>query len=231
MGQPRIFRENPLSLSLPEADFEQWLQESCAAGDVQLTARIKAYARDLGARPASYLESLWRRYHLPRVFLLVEDLYKPPLPWTSDFLHTENGPGPTYSVPASWRVAMNRIERNVERYPGNYIRIAFIVLCCILYKRPLALLGILMALKFLDSLLDHWQQTIHRKQSFIVRMTTWVMQLGVWMVMLYCKVLPTFFLAAFFSFIVVVAHSVLRDPISWPVIGQRQTRRLHQRAH
>jgi len=57
-----------------------------------------------------------------------------------------------YSAVAPWRRAeiKQRLDGNIFTYVGNYLAVIFAIFCCVLYNRPLALLGLIVTVKMWD---------------------------------------------------------------------------------
>ncbi|XP_011627347.1 PRA1 family protein H isoform X2 [Amborella trichopoda] len=135
------FSANPLSLSVPEAAFETWLQET---GYLEtLDTRNIPPCVDRCTTSTGGATSFFSLFAFnPFSKLTVEDLKRQPASWTGEFFDCGLGPSRTYSLPSSVSQARLRIQENIRRYPRNYAYLSLLILCCFLYKIPIALFGL-----------------------------------------------------------------------------------------
>lgn len=236
-----MFAENPLSLSISEPAFQAWLVDSPHENRSQYQSR----SRNPDGHTLSHARSApssgsWQQYvpfldttlnfvkdvlqtlqslPFPEPRISQQDLLKPPVPWTAGFWDCGDGPSTTFALPASWEEGVTRVRKNVQLYIGNYLRLAGCVLLCMLYLRPLSMIGLL-----LIALITHFSMGLalgdevallgyHLSPgSFLLRSLRVCMQIGVFVIMFYCRVFPALLWTTSVSFAVVLTHATLRLP-------------------
>ncbi|MCO5570451.1 hypothetical protein L7F22_024173 [Adiantum nelumboides] len=148
------FVANPLSLSIPPATFEAWLRDG---GHLEVLDKVAIDPPRSSSN--AFISSVLGFAVNPFGNVTVEDLCRPPLPWTGEFWDCGHGLVESYGLPLSsgqWKL---RMGENVKKYMGNYIRLFVLVLACFLYKLPLALCGLLSVLMLWEGirlLLNHF---------------------------------------------------------------------------
>ncbi|KAG6393769.1 hypothetical protein SASPL_144340 [Salvia splendens] len=174
-----MFDPNPLSLSVPESEFESWLRDSGYLEIVDQRAtdlhRISTAAKpsDSAAESATakisssgafivsrFLSRVWTLLSLltfnPFSKLAATDFSGDTPPWTVAFF----GSSESYSFPSSRSQARLRVHENVKRYARNYTTLFFLFFACSLYQLPLALFGLLSCLALWDAFRfsgDRWR--------------------------------------------------------------------------
>jgi len=140
------FSPNPLSLSFSNQDINQWVREGEAL-ERQRVADETRRKEGLGAGGAGghsggsgkhgALGNAKPRFKTP--YLTVSDLKKPAKGWreffAADFFWR------SYKVPRTLTELKLTLDGNVFEFFGNYVTLAFVFLCCVLYNKPKALLG------------------------------------------------------------------------------------------
>ncbi|XP_042028381.1 PRA1 family protein H-like, partial [Salvia splendens] len=179
LNPKQMFDPNPLSLSVPESEFESWLRDSGYLEIVDQRAtdlhRISTAAKpsDSAAESATakisssgafivsrFLSRVWTLLSLltfnPFSKLAATDFSGDTPPWTVAFF----GSSESYSFPSSRSQARLRVHENVKRYARNYTTLFFLFFACSLYQLPLALFGLLSCLALWDAFRfsgDRWR--------------------------------------------------------------------------
>ncbi|KAL8507631.1 hypothetical protein ACS0TY_018247 [Phlomoides rotata] len=167
------FRPNPLSLSVPEPEFESWLRDS---GYLEILDQRTTDLHRLSATPkpsnsaaagpgaadsaissngvllVSLLFSrIWTLLSLltfsPFSKLAAADFSGDTPPWTLAFF----GSLESYSFPSSPSQARLRVHENVKRFPRNYATLSALFFACSLYQLPMALFGLVSCLALWDA--------------------------------------------------------------------------------
>ncbi|KAH7431811.1 hypothetical protein KP509_08G067700 [Ceratopteris richardii] len=199
------FVANPLSLSIPPANFEAWLRD---AG--HLEALDKVAIDPPRASRSAFLSSIIGLVVNPFGNVTVEDLCRPPLRWTGEFWDCGNGLSESYGFPlssAQWKL---RMGDNVKKYMGNYIRLFGVILACFLYKLPYTLCGIILVVLMWEGirmLLNHFKLG---RDSLIHQVLVLLAKIVSALTMIYCKVAFAVCWAGIAGFVVMVIHSSLR---------------------
>ena len=135
------FVANPLSLSVSNEAVGAYVRESAALERRRLAEeqrRRDGAGRGGGGngrgRGASETPHRYKTTHLT-----VSDLRKPPQPWRAFF--ASDFPRRSYALPRSADEARRRLDGNVYEFFGNYLTVAFWVVCSVLYNKPKALVG------------------------------------------------------------------------------------------
>ena len=104
------FNSNPLSLSIPQATLDAWVHEQSPSVDTR------------GRRSAPVNRSL--------AYFTVDDLMQDPKPWREFFAMDRLRDA--YSFPDRWRDTPSRITANIYTFIGNYLRVALVLMLCVL---------------------------------------------------------------------------------------------------
>ena len=140
-----VFAANPLSLSVPEPEFESWLRET---GFLEvLDERTSSKTSVSSAPPPRSSSSFTPTSEFPFFSVIstlisiltvnpfakltLEDFSGPTPPWTFGFL-TSAGKSNSYSWPGESSIARLRIQENVKRYATNYAYLWLIIFACTL---------------------------------------------------------------------------------------------------
>ena len=135
------FVANPLSLSVSNEAVGDYVRENAALERRRLEdarRRREGSGRGGGVRGRGRgSNDTTRRYKTP--YLTVSDLQKPARPWREFF--ASDFPSRSYGLPRSMDEAKLRLDGNVYDFFGNYLALAFLIACAVLYNKPKALLG------------------------------------------------------------------------------------------
>eukprot|EP00976_Prorocentrum_cordatum_P041939 849751-Prorocentrum_minimum.AAC.2 len=104
------FNTNPLSLSIPQHTLDAWVHEQAPHVDAR-SRRNGPVARSLA-------------------YFTVDDLMQNPKPWREFF--AVDRLREAYSFPERWRDAPSRVTANIYTYIGNYLRLALVLMLCVL---------------------------------------------------------------------------------------------------
>ncbi|XP_051151888.1 PRA1 family protein H [Andrographis paniculata] len=165
-----VFAPNPLSLTVPEPEFESWLRDSgyleildqrttdlhrlTAAAEAEAAASKPASSSaaansiaHIGVYFVSQLFSrIWTLLSLltfnPFSKLTTEDFSGDTPPWAPVFF----GSLESYSFPSSASQARLRVHENIKRYARNYASLFVLFFACSLYQLPAALCGLILCL-------------------------------------------------------------------------------------
>lgn len=168
-----MFDPNPLSLSVPEPEFESWLRDS---GYLEILDQRSTDLHRLStaAKPSNsaatpsdsastsitsngvilvsqLFSRIWTLLSLltfnPFSKLAANDFSGDTPPWTLAFF----GSSVSYSFPSSPSQARLRVHENVKRFARNYTTLFVLFFACSLYQLPIALLGLLSCLALWDA--------------------------------------------------------------------------------
>mmetsp|Transcript_35735 Transcript_35735/g.60222 ORF Transcript_35735/g.60222 Transcript_35735/m.60222 type:complete len:199 (+) Transcript_35735:290-886(+) len=183
-----VFRHNPLSLSIPQATLDAWAHEAAPI--------VNASNRRSGNPAGRSIANL-----------TVDDLMQPPKPWREFFAIDRLRDA--YGFPDRiLRDIPGRITENIYTFIGNYLRVALVLMLCVLYKRPLAMLGILVVAKAWDwfrlNSADVDRQGLSYKISYVV------LTIFTWAVLVYAAVTIALFIGALVTIGVICLHGGLR---------------------
>lgn len=190
-GESPITTPNPLSLAIPDATFDAWARELPQA-DMRRLASGQAGSRD--TRTLAHLT--------------VDDLLQKPRPWRNFFAIERVSDA--YGLCHPWRETPARITENIYTYIGNYLRVALVLVLCVLYKCPLALLGIILTAKAWD-----WLRQISSgwdRQSINYKVMYFSMTILTWIVLVCSSVTVVLVLAGAITTGVTCFHAALRLP-------------------
>lgn len=220
------FSENPLSLSVPEEHFRAWASstpEPDAADASQNTLKRTRSGRNSAYRGRSLAQ------------LSVDDLLKQARPWKEFFGGAT--PAREFGVPRSRPEMVYKLSENIYEFIGNYLVIGLLCVVCVLYKRPVALVGILITSKAWDWLAKQEQERNEARDDSSARSSggqpdgsqqqaqnqaaqTRPQQLAqvlvtafTWVVLMLSNVVPAMFIAGFVSVCTTVLHALLRKPV------------------
>lgn len=201
------FKENPLSLSLSQTAFEEWLREN---GHLETLDRTGLDHHLRLPSHSSFREFSKVLKSNAFMNLTVDDLMKKPVSWTGEFFDCGFGPGETYSWPRSISQAKLRMDENIRRYTGNYVVLVAIVFLILLYQMPMALLGIISVILVWDTLRRAGDEWGLERNGYRYRALACVGNTVTVVLMVYCKIALALFWAGIASLLVVTAHSCLR---------------------
>ncbi|EFJ07168.1 hypothetical protein SELMODRAFT_186360 [Selaginella moellendorffii] len=200
------FVVNPLSLCIPQSSFEAWLKDKGFLEILEKCTLDNAIIAGQGSFVA-----LCKLLKLnPFESLTVEDLGKKPVPWTAEFLDCGKGPAETYSWPMSVTQVKFRMDENLKRYTGNYLVLIAITFACVLYKMPLALLGVVSLFGLWDGLRILINKFKIQRHGVLFRLLVALGNVGTMLLLMYCRVALALICAAALSFTVLVLHSSMR---------------------
>ena len=198
---------NPLSLSVSNEAVGAYVRESAALERRRLAEeqrRRDGAGRGGGGngrgRGASEAPHRYKTAHLT-----VSDLRKPPEPWRAFF--ASDFPRRSYALPRSADEASKRLDGNVYEFFGNYLTVAFWVVCSVLYNKPKALVGGYFCYRlwrFARALDDGAPAT------FAAKTRTFVATAVVWAVGLYANVSLAVSYAILITTVLVTAHGCTR---------------------
>lgn len=170
----QMFDPNPLSLSVPEPQFESWLRDS---GYLEILDQRSTDLHRLSTAPnpsnsaasaaaessatlissngafllSQLLSRIWTLLSLltfsPFSKLATNDFSGETPPWTLAFF----GSSDSYSFPSSPSQARLRVHENVKRFARNYTTLFVLFFACSLYQLPIALFGLLSCLALWDA--------------------------------------------------------------------------------
>ncbi|CAI0441466.1 unnamed protein product [Linum tenue] len=167
------FAANPLSVSVPDAEFESWLRDSGYLELIDQHSSSSAAATTVSATSTSdtaaaaatdfdhasltggfFFDSLFPAVSVllsvfstnPFSKLTAADFSAPTPSWTSAFI----GDCGSYSFPSGSHQARLRVTENVKRYARNYATLFIVFFACSLYQMPLALVGLISCLAVWD---------------------------------------------------------------------------------
>jgi len=179
------FEVNPLSLTIQQNAFESWAHEK-----VQKDAASGSKTKSLSTMTA-------------------DDLMEKPRPW-KDFFALDRIKY-AYGLPDNIRRdTVDRITVNVYDYIGNYLRLALVLVLCVLYKNPMALLGIIIIAKSWDWIRVRGVEV--DQQSFIYKLQYILVHILSWILLVFSQVAMALSLASFLTLSVVCFHGALRKP-------------------
>ncbi|CAH9116495.1 unnamed protein product [Cuscuta epithymum] len=167
-----VFPANPLSLSVPEPEFENWLRDSGylevldqrtsdlhRLSSTASTATTPSSSETASATTPcpissgiflsffSFVRTLLSLLTLNPFSKLTSDDFSGETPcWTLNFF----GSCESYSFPSSPAQARLRVHENVKRYSRNYASLFVVFFACSLYQMPLALVGLLSCIALWD---------------------------------------------------------------------------------
>ncbi|XP_021904090.1 PRA1 family protein H [Carica papaya] len=157
-----VFSSNPLSLSVPDSEFESWLRDSghLEVLDDRTTAAAAAATTAGGetnsppsltngfvASLFSYLVTFCSLFTInPFAKLTTDDFSGETASWTLGFFGSSN----SYSFPSSASQARMRVHENVKRFARNYATLSLLFFACTLYQMPLSLVGLIGSLVLWD---------------------------------------------------------------------------------
>lgn len=191
---------NPLSLSVPQSYLDQWAREVPSAAGPR--ARWGG-----GGNSGGGVRTL--------ADLTVDDLIQPPRRWREflalDRMSDAYGvvPGPPLSR-AFLLDTHARLTANVFTFIGNYLRLGLVLVLCVLYKQPLALVGMVLTAKAWD-----WLRSASASMDTTAppyRALYAAVTILTWIVLVVSKVTVVLLLAALISVATVCVHGVLRKP-------------------
>ncbi|KAG0560134.1 hypothetical protein M758_10G151400 [Ceratodon purpureus] len=201
------FKENPLSLSVSQTAFEEWLREN---GHLETLDRTELDHHLRLPSHSSFREFSKAVKSNAFMNLTVDDLLKKPVSWTGEFFDCGFGPGETYSWPRSISQAKMRMDENIRRYTGNYVVLVAIVFLILLYQMPMALVGIISVILVWDTLRRAGDEWGLERNGYRYRALAFVGNSVTVVLMVYCKIALALFWAGIGSLLVVTAHSCLR---------------------
>lgn len=199
------FVANPLSLSIPPANFDAWLRDSGYLEILDECAIDPARSGRCGI-----LSSIFSFVLNPFGNLTVEDLGRPPVPWTGEFWDCGRGLRESYGWPLCGTQLKLRMGENMKRYMGNYLRLFVVIFACFVYKMPITLLGIILVLALWDVIRMFSKSLKLESDSFFHQVLLLFGKIATVVVMIYCKVPLALCWAGLFSFAAVIVHSSLR---------------------
>ncbi|CAI5471161.1 unnamed protein product [Closterium sp. Yama58-4] len=126
--------------------------------------------------------------------LTIEDLKKPPLPWTDSFFGRSQLRS-AYSFPGSWREMGRRVDANFVEFLGNYLRVLLFFLVCVMYKRPVACAGLVGLVRLWHELKRCNAALRVHKDSWRLHTGRFLLQLALWVVAFCFRVVPALSLA------------------------------------
>ena len=171
------FVANPLSLSVSNEAVGDYMRESAALERRRLEEARRR--RDDGGNGRGFRgsnETTTRRYKTP--YLTVSDLRKPAKPWREFF--ASDFPTRSYRAPRSVDEAKTRLDGNVYEFFGNYLTLAFLITCAVLYNKPKALLGgyfLYQMWRRVRSFRDPEESFAHRARTACATAVTWAVGL------------------------------------------------------
>nr|GEZ88106.1 PRA1 family protein H-like [Tanacetum cinerariifolium] len=169
------FSSNPLSLSVPDPNFETWLRDSgyfeildqrtsdlhritttktTTPSPSSTTTPATTTATTTTTVTTNFLLSIFNHIGIllslvtinPFSKLTNEDFAGDTPPWTLGFI----GYSDSYSFPKSRNQGAMRVTENNKRYCRNYATLFIIFFACSLYQRPIALVGLVSSLALWD---------------------------------------------------------------------------------
>lgn len=196
------FAQNPLSLSVPERELRAWAEES---DEVQIPQSRAARGRrgSVASRSLS--------------LLTVEDLMQPPKLW-KEFFSLERMQQ-AYGLPSTYADVSSRITENIYTYMGNYLRMSLVCVLCVLYKRPSALVGVVLTAKAWDWLRINSAGVDQQSYNYKIKYTA--IYIFTWAVIVFSSVTGAMLLAALISTLVVCVHGTFRIPSSRSNVRRR----------
>jgi len=142
---------------------------------------------------------------------------QPPKPWREFF--AVDRLRDAYSLPDRWRDTSSRITANIYTFIGNYLRLALVLMLCVLYKRPVALLGIIVVAKAWDwfrlNSADVDRQGLGYKISYVA------ISLFTWGILVYAAVTIALLIGGSVTCGVICLHGALRRPGALKPKGRR----------
>ena len=198
-SSPMAFTHNPLSMSLSSQDVSSWARESERQRVAEERRRKEGSGGDGKGNGNGHNAP---RFKTP--YLTVTDLKKPALGWRSFF--ASDFFWKSYAMPRSLQEAQLRLDGNVFEFFGNYLTIAFIILCCVLYNKPKAFIGGYLLYK-----LWGWVRSFgDDENSFSYKIRNLAATLISWLVGIYCKVTLAASYAILVTFTFAITHGCLR---------------------
>mmetsp|Transcript_18072 Transcript_18072/g.44796 ORF Transcript_18072/g.44796 Transcript_18072/m.44796 type:complete len:253 (-) Transcript_18072:231-989(-) len=223
------FTANPLSLSMSNEGLNEWVKNGEAEAAAEKARREAAVNRGRGGASGAGTKksgdngrnsnqnrrggngnsnrggergAMNTRYKMP--YLTVTDLKRPAKGWR-EFLCTDFI-AKSYSMPWSLAEIKLRLDTNLYNYIGNYLLVVLAVFVCVLYNRPLALVGGVVTMKMWD-----WARSGGDMQgSTMFQFKYGAATILSWAVMMYSNVTFAVSYAMLISVTVVVVHGVLR---------------------
>ncbi|XP_078438547.1 prenylated RAB acceptor 1.H [Wolffia australiana] len=246
-----VFSANPLSLSVPEPEFESWLRET---GFLELlderaskpnsklpfcSNSSSSPSPDVGSSSFSPKSPSLISIFPTLVSILTvnpfaklnsDDFSTATPPWTVGFLTSSQGS--SYSWPGGPSIARMRVQENVKRYARNYASLCLIILACTLYKMPMALLGLILSLAMWEVLwfgIGFWDP--EEKYPGVRFAFIRVAQIATAAVLYFCHLQVAIFCAISISYAVMILHASLRklSSSSKPLTGtgrQKSSQRM-----
>ncbi|XP_057766560.1 PRA1 family protein H isoform X2 [Salvia miltiorrhiza] len=171
LNTKQMFDPNPLSLSVPEPEFESWLRDSGYLEIVDQRStdlhRLSTAAKPSNSAAADsattsistngvflvsrFFSRVWTLLSLltfnPLSKLAASDFSGDTPSWTLAFF----GSSESYSFPSSRSQARLRVRENVKRFARNYTTLFVLFFACSLYQLPIALFGLLSCLALWDA--------------------------------------------------------------------------------
>ncbi|KAK3236485.1 hypothetical protein CYMTET_53372 [Cymbomonas tetramitiformis] len=127
---------------------------------------------------------------------------QPPKPW-KEFFSLERMQE-AYGRPSTYADVSSRITENIYTYMGNYLRMSLVCVLCVLYKRPSALVGVVLTAKAWDWLRINSAGVDQQSYSYKIKYTA--IYIFTWAVIVFSSVTGAMLLAALISALVVCFH-------------------------
>ncbi|GKC40788.1 PRA1 family protein H-like protein [Tanacetum coccineum] len=238
------FSSNPLSLSVPDPNFETWLRDSgyleildqrtsdlhriSATGNSSNPNSTTTPPTNTTTVTTSFLLSVFNHIGIllslvtinPFSKLTNEDFAGDTPPWTLGFI----GYSDSYSFPKSRNQGAIRVTENNKRYCRNYATLFILFFACSLYQRPIALVGLVSSLALWDLFaycgsrwgLDEYPVT----RECLLRL----LQCATAVIIFLCNVQMAVLYALGVSYAVMMVHASFRKltPVKQPIKGKHK---------
>ncbi|RAL45454.1 unnamed protein product [Cuscuta campestris] len=226
-----VFSANPLSLSVPESEFENWLRDSgflevvdqrtsdlhrlsssttattLPPSDAVSTTTISPISSGFFLSFFSYVGTLLSLFTLNPFSKLTSNDFSGETPsWTLNLI----GSSDSYSFPSSPAQARVRVHENVKRYARNYASLFIIFFACSLYQMPLALVGLLSCIALWDFFMFFGDRCGLEQRPVMKQILIRIAQCATVVILLFANVQMALLCAVGVSYAVLILHASFR---------------------
>lgn len=154
---------------------------------------------------------MWQAVRVnPFAELTLDDLCRPPAPWTADFWDCGTGPWDSYSWPLTVPQVKLRMQENLKRYCGNYLILALVIFLCFLYRMPVAIAGLVALLGIWECIRMYVTSRGLTSTSYRAMALTFVGQATTWVLLVYTKIGAVTLWTLLLIFVIFVFHGATR---------------------
>jgi len=190
------FKATPLSIALPEKEFQKWMEEEVAR-------KTRAKSKDVPETSGS--STSWP--HLKG--LTFNDLTGQGKEWVG-FLGFKSGLQLSYGVANSIAEARKRLDENLSRFVVNYLRTIAVLSGCLLCERPESVVGIVVILAVMDWFSQFTAKTNLDKQGLLFNVLSIFVTMFMWYIVFLSKAVASVTRALVLTLAVVLLHAAFR---------------------